>query len=64
DVICPVNVQHNCVNGQCTTAMTRAVWQEREQTSQHVTELHHCGTRYILNTTQMRSSTLIMPLYP
>ncbi|KAI0375816.1 hypothetical protein BV20DRAFT_18264 [Pilatotrama ljubarskyi] len=64
DVICPVNVQHNCVDGNCTIAATRAVWQERERTSQRVAEIHHHGARYILNTAQMRSSASIMPLYP
>lgn len=44
---------------------TRVVRQEHEATSQRAEEVHHTSSdAYILNTAQMRSSALLMPLYP
>ncbi|KAI0349855.1 hypothetical protein OH77DRAFT_1382267, partial [Trametes cingulata] len=70
DVVCPVNVQHNCCDNKCTLMQTCIVRQEREDTSQRAAEVHHVldpgagANNYILNIGQMRNSALIMPLYP
>ncbi|EIW59026.1 uncharacterized protein TRAVEDRAFT_93301, partial [Trametes versicolor FP-101664 SS1] len=65
DIVSAVNVQHNCHDHSCALTETRVVRQEHEETSQRATEVCHAAANdYILNTAQMRSSALIMPLYP
>ncbi|EIW60461.1 uncharacterized protein TRAVEDRAFT_105016, partial [Trametes versicolor FP-101664 SS1] len=65
NVICAVNVQHNCRDQKCQLANTRVVRQEHENTTQRAAEVRHSSVPdYVLNTGQMRSAALIMPLYP
>ncbi|KAF7976125.1 hypothetical protein HWV62_7571 [Athelia sp. TMB] len=58
DVLCTVNVQHNCSANSCTTAKTRPVFQEREITESVRDAVHHVGAPFdlVLNTAQMRDA--------
>ncbi|KAI0311752.1 hypothetical protein OF83DRAFT_1068284, partial [Amylostereum chailletii] len=57
DVLCIVNVQHNCMDHNCPLASTRTVWQERERTQVCLLEVAHKPTDdFIINTGQMRHS--------
>ncbi|KAI0309358.1 hypothetical protein OF83DRAFT_1072164, partial [Amylostereum chailletii] len=57
DVLCVVNVQHNCVDHNFSLTLTRTVWQERERTQACLLEVSHKMTDdFIINTGQMRHS--------
>jgi hypothetical protein len=58
DILCTVNVQHNCAKHQCTTTDVRHIYQERErieQTSPMVSHMQH-PEDIMLNTAQMRDA--------
>ena len=56
EVICVVNVQHNCAGHGCDTSARWSVRQERELTSNVQSQMKHYQTKdVILNTSQMCS---------
>ncbi|KAK7029116.1 hypothetical protein R3P38DRAFT_2524834 [Favolaschia claudopus] len=58
DLLCTVNVQHNCMDNQCTATATRAAFQERAKTNQTLPEIAHLSNigDVVLNTAQMRDA--------
>ncbi|KAJ7886066.1 hypothetical protein B0H13DRAFT_2535282 [Mycena leptocephala] len=58
DLICTVNVQHNCMDNQCGPTGSRPVFQERERTNQTRAQIAHLQnpTDVVLNTAQMRDA--------
>ncbi|KAI8983315.1 hypothetical protein BD414DRAFT_515805 [Trametes punicea] len=62
DVICTVNVQHDCYSLKCALTETRVLRYEREDTSERTYEISHAlASKYVLNIAQMRNSALLMP---
>ncbi|EJD48322.1 hypothetical protein AURDEDRAFT_26746, partial [Auricularia subglabra TFB-10046 SS5] len=60
DVLCTVNVQHDCASHNCTTTGTRAIVQERQQTRNAVAIVaHSANDDWILNTGQMRDARYV-----
>ncbi|KIJ40620.1 hypothetical protein M422DRAFT_256592 [Sphaerobolus stellatus SS14] len=57
---CTVNVQHNCLDNNCTIDYIHTVMQEREQSEEREMRLQHVKPRdLILNTGQMRDSQFV-----
>ena len=57
DILCTVNVQHNCSQHNCGTAATRTIYQEREKTNQTRPAVSHIAPHdIVLNTAQMRDA--------
>jgi hypothetical protein len=57
DILCTVNVQHNCSQHNCGTADTHAIYQEREKTNQTRPATSHIAPHdIVLNTAQMRDA--------
>jgi hypothetical protein len=57
DILCTVNVQHNCSEHNCRTANTRAIYQEGEKTNQVRPVISHAAPHdIVLNTAQMRDA--------
>lgn len=53
-------MQHNCRDLECAVTRTRRTFQEKELTKELANEItHQPGQDYILNTSQMRNSTLV-----
>ncbi|KAJ3915248.1 hypothetical protein F5877DRAFT_92367 [Lentinula edodes] len=62
DVLCVVNVQHNCYQAKCTVQRTATVMKEREESEEKELRIEHTGMQsFILNTAQMRSSAYLKP---
>ncbi|KAK7007194.1 hypothetical protein R3P38DRAFT_3325581 [Favolaschia claudopus] len=64
DILCTVNVQHNCDKNKCGATGFRYVYQEREKSSQtHPVVVHTAGTKddLLLNTGQMRDAVNLQP---
>ncbi|KAJ3739985.1 hypothetical protein DFH05DRAFT_1406273 [Lentinula detonsa] len=62
DILCVVNLQHNCVDNQCPTNKTGAVMKEREISKEKELKVeHNNASDLILNTAQMRSAAYLMP---
>lgn len=61
DILCTVNVQHNCAQQLCSTAQIRHVYQERERTDQTRLAVTHIRQPddLVLNTAQMRDAPLL-----
>lgn len=58
-----INVQHSCRDHGCPVSRTRTVYQEREKTTELSLEVtHKPHDDYIINTSQMRNSSLVQPL--
>ena len=58
DILCTVNVQHNCVQHNCATAHVHHIYQEHEctdQTQPAVSHIHN-PKDVVLNTVQMRDA--------
>ncbi|KIN97721.1 hypothetical protein M404DRAFT_98196, partial [Pisolithus tinctorius Marx 270] len=65
DVICIVNVQHNCVDLKCASFVNHAICQERSKTTQVQKAIHHEPTRkYLLNTYSIHNYTHIRRALP
>ncbi|KAK7464371.1 hypothetical protein VKT23_006538 [Stygiomarasmius scandens] len=70
DLLCTVNVQHDCIRNGCQINQTRIVRQERELTEHRKGEILHAGSKedYVLNTAQMRDAKYVqhfrLPLKP
>ncbi|KAK7032978.1 hypothetical protein R3P38DRAFT_3313080 [Favolaschia claudopus] len=63
DVLCAVNVQHNCMDHRCTVASTVPIFQERARTTQTAARVVHSHPQddVVLNTAQMRDAVLVQP---
>ncbi|KAJ4497275.1 hypothetical protein C8R41DRAFT_706035, partial [Lentinula lateritia] len=63
NVLCAVNVQHNCHDHKCLVKRTRNMYQEREISNEKELKVEHIETSsLILNMAQMRSAGYLMPL--
>ncbi|KAE9403864.1 hypothetical protein BT96DRAFT_814284, partial [Gymnopus androsaceus JB14] len=57
DVLCVVNIQHNCYDSKCPVTRSATVMKEREISQEKELQVEHCETQsFLLNTAQMRSS--------
>ncbi|KAJ6462550.1 hypothetical protein C8R45DRAFT_841581 [Mycena sanguinolenta] len=58
DILCTVNVQHNCMDNKCGPTGSRPVFQERERTDQSRAQIVHSQNPadLVLNTAQMRDA--------
>ncbi|KAJ7796457.1 hypothetical protein B0H13DRAFT_1674837, partial [Mycena leptocephala] len=58
NLICTVNVQHNCIDNKCGPTGTRPVYQERAKTDQTRAQIAHTRNieDIVLNTAQMRDA--------
>ncbi|KAJ7770349.1 hypothetical protein B0H14DRAFT_2402407 [Mycena olivaceomarginata] len=58
DLLCTVNVQHNCIDNKCGPTGARTVFQERFKTNQTRAEIVHTRNvqDIVLNTAQMRDA--------
>ncbi|KAF7333089.1 hypothetical protein MVEN_02374000 [Mycena venus] len=63
DILCTVNVQHNCAMHECGPTGFRYVYQEREATQQTRPMITHVGPKddLLLNTCQMRDAVNLQP---
>ncbi|KAK6997382.1 hypothetical protein R3P38DRAFT_3416225 [Favolaschia claudopus] len=61
DVLCTVNVQHNCKDNLCATTASVPVFQERVKTSQTAARVSHTKNvdDVVLNTAQMRDAVYV-----
>ncbi|KAF7349031.1 hypothetical protein MVEN_01424500 [Mycena venus] len=59
ELVCAINVNHNCAAHQCKMSLTRRVVQERQETDRFENELNHAvePNDCFLNLTQLRSAT-------
>ncbi|KAF7965722.1 hypothetical protein HWV62_42165 [Athelia sp. TMB] len=65
DIICAVNLQHDCSRGQCAAAKTKDVYQEREKITQQKLQIAHSDTiHYILNTQSLHNYRALSELVP
>ncbi|KAJ3966306.1 hypothetical protein EV361DRAFT_809262 [Lentinula raphanica] len=65
DVLCHINVQHNCAGNDCDLSDTRIVREERENTGKTVPRTSHYNpSDLLLNTNQMRSGIYLQRLHP
>ncbi|KAJ7483665.1 hypothetical protein FB451DRAFT_1029349, partial [Mycena latifolia] len=58
DLLCTVNVQHNCIDNKCEATGSVPVYQERTQTTQTIARIAHTRNAgdVVLNTAQMRDA--------
>lgn len=69
-VQCLVNVQHNCIDRNCTSNRTVTVYQEREKIPERSLGIVHqhsnnpAQPNWILNTSQMRNAHFLEPFIP
>ncbi|EIM81338.1 uncharacterized protein STEHIDRAFT_66542 [Stereum hirsutum FP-91666 SS1] len=60
DLLGTINVQHNCRDLKCTVTRTRRTYQEKELATKLADEITHQPSQdYLLNTSQMRNSSLV-----
>ncbi|RDX41700.1 hypothetical protein OH76DRAFT_1489271 [Lentinus brumalis] len=65
DILCAVNVQHDCFHAKCTATGTRGLTQEREITSRTRTIVQHKDeSHYILNTLGLHNQRYIRMAVP
>ncbi|KAF7983983.1 hypothetical protein HWV62_17448 [Athelia sp. TMB] len=65
DIICAVNLQHDCSRGRCAAAKTKDVYQEREKTTQQKLQIAHSdNVHYILNTQSLHNYRALSELIP
>ncbi|KAK7027138.1 hypothetical protein R3P38DRAFT_3268099 [Favolaschia claudopus] len=66
DLMCTVNVQHNCQDNGCGPTGSRRVFQERQQTEHTRPEISHVQnlTDLVLNVAQMRDAKHLQPFRP
>ncbi|KAJ3926268.1 MAG: hypothetical protein NXY57DRAFT_863090, partial [Lentinula lateritia] len=61
DILCVVNVQHNCYDQKCPVKQTRTMYQEREISNEKEHRIEHIEPgSLILNMAQMRSAAYLM----
>ncbi|KAJ7688778.1 hypothetical protein B0H14DRAFT_2420963, partial [Mycena olivaceomarginata] len=62
DIQCPVNIQHNCADNNCTLTRSQIVYQEREKTAERSLAVQHfVPDDRIVNTAQMRDAEALAP---
>ncbi|KAJ6562524.1 hypothetical protein B0H19DRAFT_1375582 [Mycena capillaripes] len=63
DILCTVNIQHNCAVHECSDSGFCYVYQEREVTEQTRPVIVHAGPKHdlLLNTCQMRDAVNLQP---
>ncbi|KAJ7863811.1 hypothetical protein B0H14DRAFT_2348797, partial [Mycena olivaceomarginata] len=63
DILCTVNVQHNCAVHECADTGFRRIYQERQATEQTRPMIAHGGAKLdlLLNTCQMRDAVNLQP---
>ncbi|KIY48737.1 hypothetical protein FISHEDRAFT_42751, partial [Fistulina hepatica ATCC 64428] len=62
DILCTVNVQHNCATHMCTNSGTARVYQERQTTAKTRSLIEHrTPADIVLNTGQMRDAVHLSP---
>ncbi|KAG2148962.1 hypothetical protein DEU56DRAFT_690332, partial [Suillus clintonianus] len=60
DIICIVNLQHNCIDSQCTDTLQQHVHQERIETSRTKPIIRHKSTpNFLLNAYSLHNYTYI-----
>ncbi|EJF61701.1 hypothetical protein BD309DRAFT_824959, partial [Dichomitus squalens] len=65
DIICVVNVQHDCSRAKCTETGKQTVRQEREDTTQtRAVVTHDCSPLYVLNTIALHNNHRIRDMLP
>lgn len=65
DIICAINLQHDCSRGHCTHDNPKDVYQEREKTTrQKMTIAHSDDTHFILNTQSLHNYRALSELIP
>ncbi|KII92051.1 hypothetical protein PLICRDRAFT_75950, partial [Plicaturopsis crispa FD-325 SS-3] len=65
DVLCVVNIQHDCSTGGCTTAGSQIVRQEREDTTRtRMTVLHKDELHYVVNMNALHNHQFIRSALP
>ncbi|KAL0568972.1 hypothetical protein V5O48_013001 [Marasmius crinis-equi] len=65
DIICTLNVQHDCHYGECTNSKQQVVGQERLETSRSRPVVDHTDVqRFILNTHSLHNHSTISRLLP
>lgn len=63
DLLCTVNVQHNCMDNHCAATASIPLYQERTKTAQTIARIAHTQNLHdlVLNTAQMRDAVLVQP---
>ncbi|KAF7358543.1 hypothetical protein MVEN_00905200 [Mycena venus] len=63
DLLCTVNVQHNCMDNHCAATDSIPVYQERTKTAHTMARIAHTQNLHdlVLNTAQMRDAVLVQP---
>ncbi|KAJ7914195.1 hypothetical protein B0H13DRAFT_1567280, partial [Mycena leptocephala] len=58
DILCTINMQHNCAVHECADTGFRRIYQERQATEQTRPMIAHGGPKLdlLLNTCQMRDA--------
>lgn len=65
DIICAVNLQHNCLDAKCTDLSTKHLWQERIQTDRTTSIVEHQPSpEYLLNTFSIHNYQHIHSVLP
>ncbi|KAF8417184.1 hypothetical protein L210DRAFT_3616068 [Boletus edulis BED1] len=65
DILCGVNLQHNCIDAKCTKLVNRAIQQERTLTQRTKRIIQHEPTpKYFLNTFSIHNYSLIRAVVP
>ncbi|KAI6102394.1 hypothetical protein EDD16DRAFT_1457727, partial [Pisolithus croceorrhizus] len=65
DIVCAVNLQHDCMDSKCITLTPHATLQERVLTTREKPVIHHKKTpNYFLNTFSIHNYTSICAVLP
>ncbi|KAI6111276.1 hypothetical protein F5141DRAFT_968851, partial [Pisolithus sp. B1] len=65
DIVCAVNLQHNCMDSKCITVACCPIQQERILTAQTKPVIHHKETpNYLLNTFSIHNYAFIHTALP
>ncbi|KAG2117240.1 uncharacterized protein F5147DRAFT_560802, partial [Suillus discolor] len=65
DIICTINIQHNCLDSQCTDIRRQSVHQERIDTSQtKATVKHESMPNFFLNVYSIHNYDHIQRVVP
>ncbi|KAG1769945.1 hypothetical protein EV702DRAFT_928114, partial [Suillus placidus] len=65
DIICAVNLQHNCLNAKCTELSTKHLWQEHIQNDRTTSIVEHQPSpEYLLNTFSIHNYQHIHSVLP
>ncbi|KAG2155017.1 uncharacterized protein EDB93DRAFT_1051190, partial [Suillus bovinus] len=65
DIICIVNVQHNCINSKCTDMRRQCIYQEQIETARTKAVVEHQPTPlYFLNTYSIHNCDYIQMAIP